>query len=187
MNIKTILCFKSIAVSLICLSVGCAHREGFLGVDCCADIPAGAIPEPAGNKVCSWQTAQVQSALPDQMTLYKSDFVAKTSELSPGAIERIRGLAYSGSIQQAGWIVEPSGDDTLDQNRIQAVVSQLAELGSSDLEVTLAVPAAIGLTGRQAERVAGAVGGGFNRRTNNRRNNNRNFQGNGVGNIGGVF
>ena len=50
-------------------TLGCASRGGILGVDCCADIPAGAIPQPAGAKLCDWQTAQVSSAVVDQTVL----------------------------------------------------------------------------------------------------------------------
>jgi hypothetical protein len=170
------------------IATGCSTTEGFLGVDCCSDIPAGAIPEPAGNKVCRWQTAMAASALPDQTTLYKSDFIGKTADLSPQALERVSRITSAGSVAQASWVLEPSGDDGLDQTRVQTVANQLAGMGASDLNVTIATPAALGLYGRQAERAAAGFSGN---RANNRSRNSRNNSGfgnsGGFGNGGGLF
>ena len=62
-----------IFTSLLVLS-GCSHHRGVTGVDSIADVPKGAVPEPAGVKLCQWQTAQVLQAAQDQTVLYKADF-----------------------------------------------------------------------------------------------------------------
>lgn len=137
---------------------GCSRYHGIFGVDRCADIPAGAIPEPAGNKVCAWQTAQITSAFADQTTLYQCDFVGETSDLSPQAQQRILRHIHTGVASQSVWMIEPSANAPLDQSRIRSVSEFLTEQGAPSFEVFLATPAAIGLEGAQAERVAGNVG-----------------------------
>jgi hypothetical protein len=148
-------------VSLLALAnAGCASRGGILGVDCCADIPAGAIPEPAGTKVCQWQTAQVNAALSDQTVLYLADFVDHTDQLSPAAVHRVARHVESGLATSLPWVVEPSGDANLDQQRIDRVADHLSQHGISPVSITLATPAAIGLRGPVAEATLGNVVGG---------------------------
>jgi len=137
---------------------GCASRGGILGVDCCADIPAGAVPEPAGSKVCDWQTAQVTGAVADQTVFYQADFIGPSAELSPGAIERMTRNANSGLAAVQPAFIEPSGDVSVDSERVNAVAARLASFGVSAPIVEVATPAALGLRGPQAERVAGGFG-----------------------------
>ena len=155
------------AVYLACFMMlaGCAGRGGILGVDQCADIPCGAIPEPAGTKVCAWQSAQVQSAIADQTVLYQADFVDRTDQLSPAARQRIGRHATSGLGTQLPWVIEPSGDPDLDASRVAAVNLALSQQNITAVEVQIATPAALGLRGPLAEQVAGRVGsgGGSNR------------------------
>lgn len=148
-------------VSLVtgsCLTVGCASRGGILGVDRCADVPAGAIPEPPGTKVCNWQTAQVRSAIADQTVLYQADFVARTESLSPAALDRMSRHAQSDLANVQPWVIEPSGDEGLDARRMAMVNEELSQRGITPTEVQLATPAALGLRGSLAERVARGVG-----------------------------
>ncbi|WP_236623824.1 hypothetical protein [Rhodopirellula baltica] len=139
-------------------TVGCTSRGGILGVDRCADIPAGAIPEPAGSKVCNWQTAQVTGAVADQTVLYNADFIGTSAELSPGATERMARNANSGLAVTQPSLIEPSGNHELDAARVNAVVGQLASFGITSPVVEVATPAALGLRGPQAERVASGFG-----------------------------
>ncbi|KLU06085.1 putative signal peptide protein [Rhodopirellula islandica] len=139
-------------------TLGCTSRGGVLGVDRCADIPAGAIPEPAGSKVCNWQSAQVTGAVADQTVLYHADFVGTSAELSPGAIERMARNANSGLAGIQPSFVEPSGSNELDAARVNAVTVQLASFGIPSPVVEVASPAALGLRGPQAERVASGFG-----------------------------
>ncbi|WP_146531026.1 hypothetical protein [Novipirellula artificiosorum] len=139
-------------------ALGCASRGGILGVDCCADVPAGAIPEPAGAKVCDWQTAGVSSAVADQTVLYQADFIGTSANLSPGAGDRMARNVNSGLAARQTALIEPSGDAALDAERIDAVSVQLASFGVASPMVEVATPAALGLRGPQAERVAGGFG-----------------------------
>ena len=164
---------KSFVLLLACLFLvtGCASRGGIFGVDRCADIPAGAIPEPAGNKICNWQTVQVSNAFADQLVLYRSDFVGDTVQLSPAAERRMSRLANAGSASDLTWVIEPSENAELDQARLQSAVDRLTQFGVSPVDVSIAVPAAIGLVGPQAERLGVGVGSGQNRNQGNGRRN----------------
>lgn len=143
-------------------AVGCASRGGVLGVDCCADIPAGAIPEAAGAKLCDWQTAHVTGASADQTVLYQADFIGRTGTLSPGAIDRMARNAQSGLAITQRSFIEPTGDAALDAARVNAVIVQLASFGVTSPIVEVATPAALGLRGPRAERVAGGFGSNLN-------------------------
>lgn len=148
---------SSLTVGLITAS-GCASRGGILGVDRCADIPAGAIPEPAGVKVCDWQTAQVSAAEADQTVFYKSDFIGNSAKLAPNSINRLARTANSGLAANQPAIIEPSGDETLDAARVAAVSLQLASYGIPEPVVTVAIPAALGMQGIRAEQIADGLG-----------------------------
>ena len=161
----------SATLGTLCTLAGCANTRGVLDVDRCADIPAGSIPEPAGTKLCEWQTAQITNALADQTVLYQCDFIGGKSTLSPAAMERIRRHANSGLAEDASWVVEPSSDATLDQARIQRVELFFDELGISNSDISIALPPAIGLSRNFAERAAsGSV------RNNSSGTSNTNFR-----------
>jgi hypothetical protein len=136
---------------------GCASQGGILGVDCRSDIAAGVVPEPPGTKVCNYQQSQVAAASLDQNVLYRADFVGTTSELAPTALARLARQHATGRLGSETLVVEPSGDRGLDQRRLQAVGSKLAELGIANVPVELAIPAALGLSGSVAE---GSLSGG---------------------------
>ncbi|MCC9643195.1 hypothetical protein LOC71_13000 [Rhodopirellula sp. JC740] len=157
MNKRAQLALTAIAVSSA-LTIGCAGRHGIFGTDKCADVPAGAIPEPAGTKVCEWQTEQVQNAIADQTVYYQADFVGGTAELSPVAMERLARNSGSGLLAIQHHVIEPSGDTDLDAFRVHAVTETLLQAGVPQPVVQVAVPAALGLRGPQAERVAGGFG-----------------------------
>lgn len=149
-----------------CLLSGCASRGGILGVDRCADIPAGAVPRPAGEKVCAWQKAQVANAVADQTVFYQGDFIEKTDAISPAAIERMARNASNGLAAGQASIIESSGDQTLDTARVNSVRLQWASLGIEPPMVEIATPAALGMDGTIAETVArnnANPGGGSNR------------------------
>ena len=171
-----------LAISLISTS-GCATRGGILGVDRCADIPAGAIPAPAGVKICDWQTAQISNAEADQTVFYKSDFIGNSAKISPEAINRVARTATNGLAANQPSIIEPSGDATLDTARVTAVTLQLASYGISQPVVTVAIPAALGMQGVRAEQIADGLGNFGN---NGVGNGGRGYQPSGIG-MGGSF
>jgi len=173
-----------LAIALITTS-GCASRGGIFGVDRCADIPAGAIPEPAGVKVCNWQTAEVSGAEADQTVFYKCDFIGNSAKIAPEAINRIARTATSGLAQSQPSIIEPSGDDALDAARVTAVSLQLASYGISQPDVAVAIPAALGMQGIRAEQIADGLGNFGN---NGGRNGGQGYRGMGMGmGMGGSF
>ena len=145
-------------ISGICLVSGCTSCRGIPGIDCCADVPLGAIPEPAGTKVCNWQSVQVANAYADQSVLYRSDFIGDSSELSPAAIKRMSRLAHDGSASHLPWVIEPSENAALDQARLHSAIAQLAELCASPVDVSIGIPAALGLSGPQAEQLGVGIG-----------------------------
>ena len=154
-----------------CRSCGCG---GLFGIDDCADIQEGAVPALAGSKICDWQTAQVSKALLDQTTLYLSDFVDTTSELSPGAANKLNQSVHSG-LESQPWIVQPSGDRQLDESRVAKVTELLEWMGVSDPVVMLNIPQAIPLPGPLAESAARNGTGAFN--SNSRLGGNASSQG----------
>lgn len=151
-----------VAVALMPLISGCANRSGILGVDYHADIPAGAVPLPAGTSVCDWQTAQVTSAIADQNVLYQADFVDRSSTLSPAARVRLSRNAQTDLAVVQPWIIEPSGDSMLDADRQTTVANELSVRGIQSPDVHVAVPAALGMSAPDAERVAGSLGNSNN-------------------------
>lgn len=144
---------KSLSLVLCaCIGMsGCASRGGILGVDCCSDIPAGAVPEPAGTKVCHFQQSQVEAASLDQNVLYRADFVGQTTELAPAALDRLARRHATGALGMETLLVEPCGDENLDQRRVEAVGNKLAELGIANVDLKVAIPTALGLSGPIAE------------------------------------
>ena len=164
----------SALLSVVLFVAGCASQNGILGVDTCADISPGAIPEPAGNKLCNLEVAQVGGAFADQLVFYQSDFVGKTAKLSPAAAERISRITNMGSSDQLVWVIESSNDADLDQFRRQSVTNQLTSLGAQPLDVVVGIPTAIGLSGPQLERIATGLGSrNSSRNRNSNSNNNR--------------
>ena len=148
-----------VSIGLFALTLGgCVSKGGVFGVDRCADVPRGAIPEPVGTKLCQWQTEQIQGALADRTVLYRADFVADSTELSPGARERLSRLLAAGQLDLTPITVEPSGNEAVDQARVSAVVTLLASVGMNAPDVSVAIPSALGLTGPAAERAAGSLG-----------------------------
>ena len=146
-------------LALVFATVGCSNHRGILGVDDCADVPPGAVPEIAGTKVCNWQTVQTENAFRDQMVLYHCDFVGRTSELSPAAKERLARRVSSDDMGVNDWVIEPTQEAELDRIRVQSVMNQLATLGVAEVNVVIGNPPALGLRGPLAEQTARAIGG----------------------------
>lgn len=154
-HVRTLIAIAGFFVSI----AGCSSQQGILGVDRCADVPSGAVPELAGTKICRWHDAQVRNAFGDQMVLYQCDFVGRTAELSPSAKARlIRRISFD-NMEERVWVIESSSDDSIDQNRVQSVLNQLATLGATQADVVIGSPPALGLRGPQAERTARSIGG----------------------------
>ena len=157
MNYKLTTCYGISLLFFMCLGglIGCAQHAGVNGVDCLADVPKGAVPEPVGTKLCQWQNAQIQQAAGDQTTLYRADFIGDSVELSPGAVEKIVRAIRSGTAYAQNWIIEPSNDNYLDSARVNTLVQQLAICGVTNPQVGLGIPTAFGLPAVFAEAAIG--------------------------------
>ncbi len=139
-----------ILISLLVFS-GCNHHRGLTGVDSIADVPKGAVPEPAGVKLCRWQTAQVQQAAQDQTVLYKADFLGESDQLAPSATEKILRALQNGTADVQMWVVEATQDTTQDSRRVNSVTQQLANWGVQSPRVGIGMPTALGMPGVFAE------------------------------------
>lgn len=142
----------SIAITSLILFAcvaGCASKEGVFNVDQHADIPKGSIPEPAGRKLNAIVNQQILSADTDSFALYISDFVGQTSDLSPSANNRLIRLKANDALETSEIVIEPSGEDTLDSERIASVKLKLEQLGVWDITILLGKPPALPLTSSQ--------------------------------------
>ena len=152
----------SIAITklLFCTCVaGCASKEGVFNVDQHADIPKGSIPEPAGRKLSAIVNQQILSADKDSFVLYRSDFVGTTSALSPSGNNRLSRLQANDAIETSEIIIEPSGGESIDSERIASVKLKLEQLGVWDTTVLLGMPPALPLTSSQIGLPARSQGG----------------------------
>ncbi len=148
--------------------LGCHARQGILGVDRCAKVPQGAIPEKPGNHLCEWQQAQVRAASIDRGVFYQSDFVGKSDRLSPAAEQQVARLVQHGAIGNVQVILEPSDDSQRDTSRKIMLASAFTAAGApmAAEQIQIAHPPAIGLEGFRAQQVArtasrsGMQGGG---------------------------
>ena len=142
------------------LFLGCAGNDGILHVDRYADIPEGAIPDPAGQKSSVIQNSQIEAAAIDQQVLYRADFVDSTTDLAPAADRRIS-LLTAGDNLLSTLIIEPSEDTDLDNRRVTALKSYLDSREIVGVTIELAYPAALGLESVQAEAGLGPSSGRF--------------------------
>lgn len=158
----------SVLLMLLVSSVGCRCDDGIFGVDKCADVPCGAIPNKPGSRLCEWQHAQVANASIDRGMFYQSDFVNTSDRLGPAAVRRIETLVKQGDIGGLNLYVEPSGDAQRDAERVVALASAVSVAGIPTMpdQIQIAYPPAIGLDGFRAQQVArsatrnGGQGGG---------------------------
>ncbi|MGB1925513.1 MAG: hypothetical protein ACPHL6_03230 [Rubripirellula sp.] len=150
--------FFGIALGLL-LAVGCSHKHGLMDIDRFSDIPAGAIPEPVGNKVGKIQSDQIGNASVDQFFLYQADFIGDSTDLSPDSNQRLTRMHHAGALESSELFVQPSGQATLDEQRVASVRSFLDSHGVKEVSIEIANPAAIGLQGNLAEASVVGVGG----------------------------
>ncbi|TWT73344.1 hypothetical protein [Allorhodopirellula solitaria] len=154
--------------TLLLLAGGCRSSQGICDVDCCADIPSGAIPNGPGAHLCQWQQTQVASAATDQGVFYRADFIDQSDQLSPAALRQVATLAQQGELPVAPIIIEPSGDSMRDADRTVSLAAAFSAAGAPLMadEIQLAYPPALGLDGFRAQQVArnasrnGSGGGG---------------------------
>lgn len=139
-------------------------------VDRCADIPAGAIPAPAGTYANAAFRRQADRAEYDDFVIYYHEWLDGTATPGPfGAIHLARLLARVPS-PACPLVIQPEADrPQLTAERQRVVVEALANAGVPNPAalVVVAYPSAEGLYGREAERIeplllrGGAAGGGL--------------------------
>jgi hypothetical protein len=139
------------------LSAGC-HQPGSEYVwptDRCADIPCGAIPQPAGIYSCQWQTAQKLRAEQDKFVVYQYEWFQGGDHLGPEGRRHVEAIAQRLDSVPFPVIVEKSDDSKLNETRRQSVIATLSSLGAPDPErrVILGYSEAEGLEGTEAVRL----------------------------------
>jgi hypothetical protein len=137
------------------LAAGC-HGGGWVwSTDRCADIPCGAIPQPAGVYNCQWQTAQNFRAEQDKFVIYQYEWFEGGDHLGPDGRRHVETIAQRLDSVPYPVIVEKSDDAKEDEKRRQEVIAKLASLGAPDPErrVILGYSEAEGLAGTEAVRL----------------------------------
>jgi len=138
------------------LAAGC-HETGWVWpTDRCADIPCGAIPQPAGVYCCQWQNAQKFRAEQDKFVIYQYEWFQGGDHLGPDGRRHVEAIAQGLAAVPFPVIVEKSNDNTkLDETRKQQVIATLTTLGAPDAErrVILGYSEAEGLAGTEAVRL----------------------------------
>lgn len=156
------------SLAILVAASGCHNGRGILGVDRCAKVPQGAIPEKPGNHLCEWQQAQVRSAAIDLGVFYQADFIGKSDRLSPAAEQQVARLVQHGGIGTVPLFLEPSEDPQRDASRVIMLASAFTAAGAPTAadQIQIAHPPALGMEGYRAQQVArsasrnGTQGGG---------------------------
>jgi hypothetical protein len=136
-------------------AAGCHQTGYFWPTDRCADIPCGAIPQPAGVYSCQWQTEQKLRAEQDKFVIYQYEWFQGGDHLGPAGRRRIEAIAQRLDSVPYPVLIEKSEDTTLDETRRQFVIATLISLGAAQAErrVILGYSEAEGLDGTEAVRL----------------------------------
>jgi hypothetical protein len=137
------------------LTAGC-HQGGYVcPTDRCADIPSGAIPQPAGVYSCQWQTEQKLRAEQDKFVIYQYEWFQGRDHLGPAGRRHIETIAQRLDGVPYPVIVEKSEDTKLDETRRKHVIVLLTSLGDTQAErrVILGYSEAEGFDGAEAVRL----------------------------------
>ncbi|HEV8068133.1 MAG TPA: hypothetical protein VGP76_10375 [Planctomycetaceae bacterium] len=137
------------------LAAGCHQTGYFWPTDRCADIPCGAIPQPAGVYSCQWQTEQKLRAEQDKFVIYQYEWFQGRDHLGPAGRRHIEAIAQRLDNVPYPVLIEKSEDTTLDETRRQFVIATLISLGAAQAErrVILGYSEAEGLDGTEAVRL----------------------------------
>lgn len=126
-----------------------------------ANIPAGAIPQPAGTHSNAWYSAQSKLADQDDFVVYQYEWQINSDQLSPFGKRHVGNLTNRLIAEPALITIEPSDNVELDTKRREFLVTHLTERGfaSARQRVVVACPTAEGLHGREAQRASGGYFG----------------------------
>ncbi|GIW98547.1 MAG: hypothetical protein KatS3mg111_1880 [Pirellulaceae bacterium] len=148
------------ATFMLILVGGCQHFG--LWCDHCADIPHGAVPAPPGTYNAQWQQAQATRADEDHLVFYQYEWLGHSNRLSPFGERHLERLLDRFPQNPSPIIVETSGDDRRDQQRIAALRAYLAEQAPAweDYPIEIGRSQAEPLYGVESPRVTnGFIGG----------------------------
>jgi hypothetical protein len=175
---------------LPCLFAGCeCSGHNVHGVDKCADVPAGAIPQPIGTHVKEVNARQAAKAYKDEFVIYLYEWQLGTACFGPFGSRHIAGMAPRLSAASGPVVIEPEVDAGLNEERRHGVQNAQAF-------VVVGFAAAEGLYGDEAPRIyrqmitpyVGGTSSG-NRGNTGIGNNgigNSGIGNNGIGNNGGI-
>lgn len=93
------------------------------------EIPAGAVPRPAGTHVCEWVLAHRLRAEEDALVIYQYEWLADRAELGPFGVAHVGRIAERLAEVPYPIVVEPSDEPALDEARRQVVLERLAAAG----------------------------------------------------------
>jgi len=151
-----------VACLAMSLLTSCRHNQSPCGPAGCEDIPKGAVPQALGTAACLWQPEQAGRAEQDDFVIYRYQWRGESPELSPFGQRHVKVIAKRLPDVPFPVVVEPSGDDELDQKRVAWVSMRLAELqpGFASNRVILGRGIAEGLDAAEAGTVSqGYLGG----------------------------
>jgi hypothetical protein len=137
------------------LAGGC-HSPGYVWpTDRCADIPCGAIPQPAGIYSCQWQTEQKLRAEQDKFVIYQYEWFQGGDHLGPAGRRHIEAIAQRLDSVPYPVLIEKIEDSALNEKRRKFAVAMLTSLGATEAErrVILGYSEAEGLDGTEAVRL----------------------------------
>lgn len=157
--------FRLTALLLVvaCGCENCGQKQH--GIDKCADIPPGAIPQPAGTYSCQWQNAQASRAAQDQWMIYEYEWFKEGKQLGPFGQRHFAALTGQVPHCDCKIVVEPyfdvaknAPDAELNEARRQALVVQLAAAGvpDPDSRVVLGYSQALPLYGPEGVQIGDA-------------------------------
>jgi|HubBroStandDraft_6_1064221.scaffolds.fasta_scaffold142658_3 hypothetical protein len=136
-------------------TAGC-HQTGYVcPTDRCADIPSGAIPQPAGIYSCQWQTEQKLRAEQDKFVIYQYEWFQGGDQLGPAGRRHVETIAQRLDGVSYPVIVEKSDATKLDETRRTTVIAALTSFGATQAQqrVIFGYSEAEGLDGPEAVRL----------------------------------
>jgi hypothetical protein len=169
--------------------ISCCKETNLLGIDSYSTIPPGAIPQPNGTYVHAWEERMATAAAADRFVIYLNEWYMGGPELGPCGFGHLAEIARHLPAAPFPVVVQPCGDEMLNQMHRQMVVHYLVEHGIGDAETRVIVvcPKAEGLFGPEAVQAyqrlqsntqSGGVSGG---------SPVSGFQGSFLGSLGGGF
>lgn len=129
----------------------------------CPDIPAGAIPAPAGTYNDRWQQAQTSRADQDAFVFYQYEWDKNGDRLGPFGERHLQKMIQRAQQTAIPIVIEPSGEPALDERRLLAIKDALTQQDAawSDYPVVVGYPEAEPMYGFESPRVIqGFMGGG---------------------------